>query len=278
VNAKGLVTAAGVVTVTPAYGSITGLPAAIAALDDLTPAADRLPYFISGSAAALATFSAFGRSLVDDADAATARATLGLGTAATSASTAFQAADAELTAIAGLASAADRLPYFTGSGTAALATFSSFGRTLVDDADAATARTTLGVGAVALLVDQPVGVSTSYTVNNSTITRAFGRFELSFAGLSHNSGAPRTFRMELSGDNGSSWSTPVQITDALIASETSFGSLAIDNAGATGSASRVISSAYGAVSVTVSGAINAIRLSPSAGSFDAGTLTLIGLS
>jgi hypothetical protein len=87
-------------------------------------------------------------------------------------STAFQPQDTELTAIAGLTSAADRLPYFTGSGTASLATFTSFGRSLVDDADAATARTTLGLGTMAT---QP---STSPSITTSITTPTTGTFDL----------------------------------------------------------------------------------------------------
>jgi hypothetical protein len=76
--------------------------------------------------------------------------TLSAGSLSVTAST-YQPLDADLTAIAALVSAADRLPYFTGSGTAALATFTSAGRALVDDADAAAQRTTLGLGTAATL-------------------------------------------------------------------------------------------------------------------------------
>lgn len=55
-----------------------------------------------------------------------------------------QPLDATLTALAGLSSAADQLIYSTAADTFAMAPLSAFSRTLLDDANAQAARTTLG--------------------------------------------------------------------------------------------------------------------------------------
>jgi len=77
--------------------------------------------------------TAAGAALLDDADAAAQRTTLGLGTAATQASGAFEASGAVSTHNA----------VTTAHG------ISAFGATLVDDASASAARTTLGLGTAA---------------------------------------------------------------------------------------------------------------------------------
>ena len=101
------------------------------------------------------------------------------GTGATTASTALaalsgQAAHAILDDLSALTQAADKLPYFSSTSAMTTTTLSSYGRTLIDDADASAARTTLGLGTLAakstiVSADITDGTITSSDIKDATI-------------------------------------------------------------------------------------------------------------
>jgi hypothetical protein len=169
------------------------------------------------------TISAYGKTLVDDADAATARTTLGLGTAATTAASAYATAAQGTTAnnalpkaggamtgaittnstfdgrdvatdgskLDGIESGADQTDTANVTAAGALmdsevdadiktlslpanTTISAFGKTLVDDADAAAARSTLGLGTAATTAASAYATAAQGTTADAALPKAGG--------------------------------------------------------------------------------------------------------
>jgi hypothetical protein len=100
------------------------------------------------------TLTSAGRALLDDADAAAQRTTLGLGTAALSASGDFEASGSVSTHAAL---------------TSSVHGISTFGATLVDDADASAARTTLGLGTAATTASTDYATSAQGSTADSAL-------------------------------------------------------------------------------------------------------------
>ena len=118
-----------------------GKDATLTALAGVATAANKLIYSTGVDTFTTTDLSAFGRTLIDDADATTARSTLGVVIG-----TNVQAYNVALDSLASMGTGANKLIYSTGVDTFAESDLTAFARTILDDGDAPTVRATLDLG------------------------------------------------------------------------------------------------------------------------------------
>lgn len=120
-------------------GTLNVGDAELTAIAALTSSADKCIYYTGSGSAATFDCLSWARSVISAANASAGRTAFGLAIG-----TDVQAYDVELAALAGLTSANNKCFYWTGAGTASTFDCSSYGRGLINAADASAARTTLG--------------------------------------------------------------------------------------------------------------------------------------
>ena len=135
-------------------------------LAGLTQAANKLPFFDSGSTAATTDLTAFARTLLDDGSASAVQTTLSLVPG-----TNIQSYDAGLASIAGLTTSANKGIYATASDTYSTFDLTAFGRSILDDADASAVRSTLG-----LVINTDVQGYSAVTATLAGLSSADGNF------------------------------------------------------------------------------------------------------
>lgn len=129
------------------------------------------------------------------------------------------------------------------------------------------------------------GTFTSGATNAITgLTPAsYKRYLLEIDGLSHNDGSNQSLRVELSSTNGAAYGSAVTVSAVTSASTPLYGTIEISNINSTTAAAKHLSGRINASTIAVVGstntgaAVNALRFSFSAGSFDATGAGLVRL-
>lgn len=168
-----------IATVTGLEAALDGKQAAHARLADIgdnLSATSGLVEKTGASTFGAVTVTAAGKALLDDADAAAQRATLGLVIG-----TNVQAFDAELAALAGLASAENKVPRFTGSGTADVIDFLDEDNMASNSATAVASQQSLKAYVDAFKPTEAIGIACSDETTALTTGTAKATFRMPYA-------------------------------------------------------------------------------------------------
>ena len=246
--------------------NVQAYDAELAAIAGLTSAADRLPYFTGSGTAALATFTAAGRALVDDADAAAQRTTLGLVIG-----TNVQAYDAALASLAGLSLAEGDVLYATAADTLARLPKGTAGQVLRMNAGA-TAPEWAAPESMTLLGTITTTSGTTQTLSGLTLT-SYKQLVFDFNGVSHNSGSNQSISIAGVQATITRAATGLFSGIAVVSLDTGFMNAIIDD---TGSLPNTVSPRCGMTGYST--ATTSVSVSPSGGAaFDAGSIKVYGV-
>ncbi len=122
--------------------------AALEAIGKLTPAPDTFPYFTGANVAALTALTPLARTFLAASTTAQMRSAISA-----------QTESAILTALANVPTGINALPYFTGQAQANTTILTAYARSLLDDDSASAARSTLGLGSMAVQDSTAVNIT-----------------------------------------------------------------------------------------------------------------------
>lgn len=242
--------------------NVQAYDAALQSIAGLTTAADRMIYTTAADTYAVAPLTSFARTILDDADAATVRATIGA-----------QASDAALTSLAGLSLSNGDILYATGADTLARLAAGTNGQTLQVSSGVPAWVTVSTPSGLTLLGTATTTSGTSQQITGLTLT-GYKFLRIAVRGVSADSASAQ---FQINGVTFGAAATATNVCSGVFQVDLgsgAFGGSVAEHA--SGSASAVLPAGARAGNCGVTTATTTLTFATTAGSFDAGSIVVWG--